>query len=126
MEVYRLFTFCKMVVISGWRSSRAFTKCFLAVNTGVPVTSTTITSPVEKPRFTSTWRKKPRPVVSSKAVSLKSFSSFRTETMIRSAVSSSVWQESMGTIRWVLDWYTPLTILPCHLSKLKAAWTLFR
>ena len=36
--------------------------------------------------------------------------------MIRSAVSSSVWQESMGTILWVLDWYTPLTILPRRLS----------
>ena len=35
---------------------------------------------------------------------------------MRSAVSSSVWQESTGTMRWVLDWYTPLMILPRRLS----------
>ena len=54
-----------MVVISGWSSRSFATKCFLAVNTGVPVTSTTITWPVANPRFTSTWRRKPRPVFSS-------------------------------------------------------------
>ena len=52
--VRRLFTFCTMVVISGWVESSARMKFWREGNCGVAVTSTTMTSPVRTPQRTST------------------------------------------------------------------------
>ena len=62
--VWRVFTFCTMVVTSGTRRTSSRQKAFDAGNSSPLVTTVTSTSPLLWPTRTTAWRTKPAPVSS--------------------------------------------------------------
>ena len=86
------------------KTSSCFKKGFCSLKMGVAATSTTITWPVAKPRFTSTCRSQPLPLRSSYTGILKDGSILRMVRMISSANSSSIRQRSTGTMAWLPGW----------------------
>ena len=62
--VWRVFTFCTMVVTSGTQRASSRQKAFDAGNSSPLVTTVTSTSPLLCPTRTTAWRTKPAPVSS--------------------------------------------------------------